>query len=222
MASNTPVDRLILTGKFSRLDPRGSRPSLKEPLAIPSIDSTATETAYFVTSVGQDLETAAVIPCAMRRLIAGCAVVMTLVMIALPAQASATAKPRFGVYTVNQLLGGGGHLEASISVLDPVTNVTVQFDCSIPRGQDTITDNFDSGTIPLHGGSFRFSGTVTLQKFTTVTENNAQLSKSSYTSSVSLTGSFTAHHQFIGTIQMGQSPCQGTAYTATRKAAPVP
>jgi hypothetical protein len=138
------------------------------------------------------------------------------------AQAASAAKPSFGVYTVNQLLGGGGHLEASISVLDPPTKVTMQFDCSKPTGQDTVTENFNSAVVPLHGGSFRFVGTVTLQKFTTVTENNALLAKSSYTSSASVTGSFTAHHQFIGTISIGESPCQGTAYTAIRKAAPVP
>jgi hypothetical protein len=158
----------------------------------------------------------------MRRPTAAFVVLLTLQITALPAQATTTAKPGFGVYTVNQLLGGGGHLEASISVLDPTTKVTVQFDCSKPTGQDTVTNNFDSGTIPLHGGAFRFTGTVTLQKFTTVTENNALLAKSSYTSTVSVTGSFTAHHQFSGTIQIGGSPCQGTAYTAIRKAAPVP
>ena len=157
---------------------------------------------------------------AMRPLTGLLVVLLSVGLVALPADA--TAKPRFGVYTVNQLLGGGGHLEASISVLDPTTAVTVQFDCSKLTGQDTVTNNFNGGTIPLHGGAFRFSGTATLQKFTTVSENNALISKSSYRSSVSVTGSFTAHHQFIGTIQIGESPCQGTAYTAVRKAAPVP
>jgi hypothetical protein len=158
----------------------------------------------------------------MRRLTTALLLSLTLGVSVISAQAAAAAKPRFGVYTVNQLLGGGGHLEASISVLDPPTKVTMQFDCGKPTGQDTVTDVFNSAIVPLHGGSFRFAGTVTLQKFTTVTENNALLAKTSYTSSVSVTGSFTARHQFIGTIALGGSPCQGTAYTAIRKAAPVP
>ncbi len=158
----------------------------------------------------------------MRRPTATLLFSLSLGITLISAQASATTKPQFGVYAVNQLLGGAGHLEASISVLDPPTKVTMQFDCGKPSGQDTVTDNFDSGAVPLHGGSFRFASTVTLEKFTTVTENNALLAKSSYTSSVSVTGSFTAHHQFVGTISIGESPCQGTAYTALRKAAPVP
>jgi hypothetical protein len=158
----------------------------------------------------------------MRWLTAVLVVSLTLALGVTSAQAASTARPRFGVYTVDQVLGGGGHLEASISVLDPTTHVTVQFDCSKPTGQDTVTDNFNSGLIPLRGAAFKFAGTVTLQKFTTVSENNALLAKSSYTSTVSLTGSFTARHQFSGTIAIGGSPCQGTAYTANRKAAPVP
>jgi hypothetical protein len=158
----------------------------------------------------------------MRRLTAVVVVSLTLGVGVISAPAAMAAKPRFGVYTVNLLLGGGGHLEASISVLDPPTNVTMQFDCSKPTGQHTVTNNFNSGVIPLHNGAFRFAGKVTLQKFTTVTENNALLAKSSYSSTVNVSGAFTAHHQFIGTIAIGGSPCQGTAYTAVRKAAPVP
>jgi hypothetical protein len=157
----------------------------------------------------------------MRRLSTALLLSLTLGVSVISAQAASAAKPRFGVYTVNHSLGGGGHLEASISVLDPPTKVTMQFDCGKPTGQDTVTNNFNSAVVPLHGGSFRFAGTVTLQKYTTAA-NNALLAKSSYKSTVSVTGSFTAHHQFIGTIAIGGSPCQGTAYTAVRKAAPVP
>jgi hypothetical protein len=159
----------------------------------------------------------------MRRVAAATMIVVSLVVGGFVGFAAAVTKPYFGVYTVNQLLGGGGHLEASISVLDPPSKVDMQFDCGKPSGLDTVTDVFYSPVIPLRSGSFRFLGKAKLTKLTTVTENNAPVKKSFYTASVDVSGTFkAANDQYIGSVQLGGSPCQGTAYTAYRKAAPVP
>jgi hypothetical protein len=158
----------------------------------------------------------------MRLVTALMIVTLSLEMGTLPAFASSAATPRFGVYTANVALGGGGRLEAIISVLEPPTKVTLVFDCSKPRGRDTVTDVLNAGPVALHGGAFKFVSTAKLSKFTTVTENNTLVSQSTYTAAVNVSGAFTAHHQFTGAVQLGGSSCAGSEYTTIRKAAPVP
>jgi hypothetical protein len=158
----------------------------------------------------------------MRRVTTALMIVVTLVIGGFVGDAAAVTKPYFGVYTANVLLGGGGHLEASISVLDPPTKVSMQFDCGKPKGLDTMTDVLNTPAIPLRSGSFRYVATVKLSKITTITENNASVAQSTYTAGVDISGTFNSHDQFTGTARLGGSPCGGTAYIAYRKAAPAP
>ena len=158
----------------------------------------------------------------VRRVTIATMIVVALVIGRFAGDASAVMKPYFGVYTANVLLGGGGHLEASNSVLDPPTKVDMQFDCGRPKGLDTITDVLNTPAIPLRFGSFKYVATVKLSKITTVSENNASIAQSSYTASVDVSGTFNSHGQFTGTARLGGSPCGGTAYIANRKAPPAP
>jgi hypothetical protein len=147
---------------------------------------------------------------------------LALATIASPAFAKGAAGPQFGVYTANVALGDGGHLEASIHVLDPPSKVAVTFSCGKPTGPDTVTEVLNTPAIPLRSDSFNFHATTTLEQFTTLTENNALLKQGSYKTTVSVNGTFTSHSQFAGTVQLGGSPCNRTSYTAPRLAGPVP
>ena len=137
-----------------------------------------------------------------------------------PALATAVPGPQFGVYTANVAIGGAGHLEASLHVLQPPTQIALTFACGKPTGRDTVTEVWNSPPVPLHAGAFRFAGTAPLARLTTVTENNALLKRSSYKATVSVNGAFTSHGQFAGTVQLGGSPCVRTSYTAPRLAGP--
>ncbi len=119
-------------------------------------------------------------------------------------------------------IAGAGHLEASIHVLQPPTKVALTFDCGKPTGRDTVTVVWNSPPVPLHGGAFHFDGTAPLTRFTTVTENNALLTRSSYRGAVTVEGDFTAHGQFVGTLGIEGSPCSRTSYTAPRLPGPTP
>jgi hypothetical protein len=158
----------------------------------------------------------------MRRLTGATILAVALAFGGSSALAAIQAGPQFGVYTANVGIAGAGHLEVSIHVLQPPTKVALTFACGKPTGPDTVTEVLNSGPVSLHGGAFSLSGTASLSRFTTVTENNALLKRSSIKATVDVKGSFTAHGQFVGTAQLGGSPCSGTGYTALRLAGPTP
>jgi len=158
----------------------------------------------------------------MRHLSGATILTIALATGAAPAFATGATGPQFGVYTANVALGGGGHLEASIHVLDPPSKVAVTFSCGKPTGQDTVTEVLNTPAIPLRSGSFNFHASVSLSKFTTLTENNALLHQSSYKATVSVNGAFTSRKQFAGTVLLSGSPCNRTSYTAPRLAGPTP
>jgi hypothetical protein len=139
-----------------------------------------------------------------------------------PALAAVVQGPQFGVYTANIGIAGAGHLEASLHVLDPPTKIALTFDCGKPTGRDTVTEVLNTAPVPLHGGAFSFRGTSLLSRLTTVTENNAIVNQVSYKTTVNVNGAFTSHRQFVGTVQLGGSPCNRTSYTASRLAGPTP
>ncbi|HEY4348620.1 MAG TPA: hypothetical protein VGM80_13610 [Gaiellaceae bacterium] len=158
----------------------------------------------------------------MRFVIAAAASAVALLSGAPAALPMTAAGPQFGVYTANVGIAGAGHLAASIHVLNPTTQVTLTFDCGKPAGRDTVTEGFDSPPVPLHGGAFTFAGTASLTRFTTLTGTNALLKRSSYKATVHVNGAFTSRGQFVGTVQIGGSPCVHTSYTAIRVAGPTP
>ncbi len=139
-----------------------------------------------------------------------------------PALAAVVPGPQFGVYTANVGIAGAGHLEGSLHVLFPTTKIALTFDCGRPTGRDTVTEILNTGPVPLRSGAFSFRGTAVLSRITTVTENNAPVSHSSYKATVNVNGAFTSHRQFVGTVQLGGSPCNRTSYTASRLAGPTP
>jgi len=155
------------------------------------------------------------------RLIGGAALFTSALVIgASAALAIGVTGPRFGVYTANVAIAGAGHLEGSIHINDPTSTMEVQFACGQPTGRGTVTEVLNTPVIPLRGGSFSFARTVLLQRITTVTANNALVSRGSYRAAVNVNGAFTAHDQFAGTVQIDGSPCQGTHYTAPRLPGP--
>lgn len=155
------------------------------------------------------------------RLIGGAALCTSALVIgASTALATGASGPRFGVYTANVAIAGAGHLEGSIHINDPISTMEVTFACGRPTGRDSVTEVVSTPAIPLRGGSFSFVRTVVVQRITTVTENNAPVSHSSYRAAVNVNGAFTAHGQFAGTVQIGGSPCHGTSYTAPRLPGP--
>lgn len=156
------------------------------------------------------------------RLVGGAALfISALVIGASSALATGATGPRFGVYTANVAIAGGGHLEGSIHINDPTATMEASFDCGRPTGRDTVTEVLNTPVIPLRaGGSFSFDRTVLLQRITTVTGTNAPVSHRSYRAGVDVNGAFTAHDHFAGTVQIGGSPCDGTSYTAPRLPGP--
>jgi len=119
-------------------------------------------------------------------------------------------------------IAGAGHLEASIHVNDPPATLETTFACGRPTGRDTVTEVLNTPVILLHGGSFSFDRAASMKRFTTVTGNNALVSQISFNATVDVNGAFTAHGQFVGTVQLDGSPCHGTSYTASRLAGPTP
>jgi hypothetical protein len=156
----------------------------------------------------------------VRLVTAATIVAIALVFRASSALATAAARPQFGVYTANVAIGGVGHLEVSIHVLDPPTKVTLTFACGEPRGRDTVTEVLNSAPVVVRGGAFSLTGTASLSRFTTLTENNALVKRSSVKATVDVRGAFTARGHFVGTALLGGSPCNGTSYTAPRLAGP--
>jgi len=138
----------------------------------------------------------------MRLLIRATLLTVALATGASPALATAIAGPRFGVYTANVALGGGGHLEASISVLDPPSKVAGTFDCANPPVK-TRDRRLEYASNSLARRVLQLQVTASLAKITTLTENNSLVKRGSYKTSVDVNGAFTSRGQFVGTVLLG-------------------
>jgi hypothetical protein len=88
----------------------------------------------------------------------------------------------------NEVIGGSGHLEASIHVQDPPTKVALTVQCGKPDGSVSVTEVWDSPSLLLHSGAFRFDGRSSLSRLT-LSATNAILKHSPYNRWPTSTGS---------------------------------
>lgn len=155
---------------------------------------------------------------AMRALTAATISALAFVFAGALASAGTATGPSFGVYTSNAVIGGSTHLEASIHVSDPPTEVALTFECGKPSGTVTVAEVWNSAPVPLHGGGFSFDGRASITRFT-LSPTNVILKRGTYASVVSVDGSFT-RQGFSGRLSLGGSPCGGLSYHASRLPGP--
>jgi hypothetical protein len=127
-----------------------------------------------------------------------------------------------GLYrAITPLRAAGGTLLLDVDVQNnPPTKVGLVVQCGLPRNKLSVTEIWNSPTIPFRHNAFRFHGKASISKLTT-NALNVTVKQSRYKSTARVDGRFTKG-RFVGKVHLGGSPCGNIAYSARVVPQPTP